>query len=72
MMKNHPIENRASWMARAIDSRYIGNEESRNAPGKESRQKSRDSAKKLKEKVPGNAAYFARTLSVIADGYLAV
>jgi len=33
MMKKHPVENGAFRMARAVDSRHIGNEVSRNAPG---------------------------------------
>ena len=33
MMKKHPVENGAFRMARAVDSRHIGNEASRNAPG---------------------------------------
>jgi hypothetical protein len=33
MMEKHPIEDGAFWMARTVDSRHIGNEESRNAPG---------------------------------------
>jgi len=33
MMKKHPVENGAFRMARAVDSRHIGDEVSRNAPG---------------------------------------
>jgi hypothetical protein len=32
MMEQHPIEDGSLRMTRAIDSRHIGNEESRNAP----------------------------------------
>jgi len=33
MMKKHPVENGPFRMARAVDSRHIGNEVSRNGPG---------------------------------------
>jgi hypothetical protein len=33
MMKKHSVENGAFRMTRAVDSRHIGNEVSRNAPG---------------------------------------
>ncbi len=33
MMEKHPVENGAFRMARAVDSRHIGNEVSRNGPG---------------------------------------
>jgi di/tripeptidase len=33
MMKKHPVENGAFRMTRAVDSRHIGNEVPRNAPG---------------------------------------
>ena len=43
-MKKHPIENGAFRMTRTIDSRHIGNEESRNAPGTGLEPESGDSA----------------------------
>jgi hypothetical protein len=33
MMEKYPVENSAFRMTRAINSRHVGNEESRNAPG---------------------------------------
>ena len=33
VMEEHPVENGAFRMARAVDSRHIGNDVSRNAPG---------------------------------------
>lgn len=33
MMEQHPVENRAFRMTRAVDARHIGEEESKNAPG---------------------------------------
>jgi len=33
MMEKHPVENGAFRMTRTVDSRHIGNEVSRNAPG---------------------------------------
>jgi len=32
MIEHHPVEDRTLRMARAIDSRHIGKEDSRNAP----------------------------------------
>jgi hypothetical protein len=46
IMKKHPIENDAFRMTRAVDSRHIGNEVSRNAPGAGLEPASRDSDKK--------------------------
>ena len=34
MMEEHPVENRAFRMARAVDSRHIQDKRSRNGPGK--------------------------------------
>jgi hypothetical protein len=39
IMKKHPIENGAFWMTRAVDSRHIGNEKSRNGPAIRAHQK---------------------------------
>jgi hypothetical protein len=49
MMEKHPIENGAFRMTRTVDSRHVGNEESRNAPGRGSKPESRDSGKKWQE-----------------------
>jgi len=49
MMEKHPVEDGLLWMTRTVEPGHIVNEESRNAPGTESRADSRDSAKKLQE-----------------------
>jgi hypothetical protein len=49
MMKKHPVENGAFRMTRTVDSRHIGNERSRNGPGKGLEPESRDSDKKWQE-----------------------
>jgi hypothetical protein len=46
MIEKHPVENGTFRMTRTVDSRHIGNEESRNAPGRGSKPESRDSDKK--------------------------